>query len=174
MSKANNKDTRTTPLTSLWCLHHQLRPHPTSHANVPISDPKKANVHWVIKISRENTPKVKPTEVCQEPNKHSQIHHKQKIIGSQPIQIIIFIIKNHYFIFRSIPNKRQGSESTSVLVEYLKAYFHKVEFSVLLKNIKCITASQSGIWSWKKLHLTRKIWLSRKQSQYMGLIINRQ
>ena len=68
MSKANNKGTRTTPLTSLWCLYHQLRLYPTPHA--PISDPKKANVLWAIKI-RENTPKVKPTEVRQEPNKHS-------------------------------------------------------------------------------------------------------
>ena len=71
MSKANNKNTKTTSLTSLWCLHHQLRLYPTLHANAPISDPDKANVHWAIKISRENTPKVKPTEVCQEPNKHS-------------------------------------------------------------------------------------------------------
>ena len=136
MSKANNKDTRTTPLTSLWCLHHQLRPHHTPHPNVPISDPEKVNVHWAIKISRENTPKVKPTEVCQEPNKHSQMYHKRKIIGSQRIQIIIFIIKNHYFIFRSIPNKRQNSESTSILLKYLKTYFHKVEFSVLFKKQK--------------------------------------
>ena len=120
MSKANNKDTRTTPLTSLWCLHHQLRPYLTPHPNAPISDPEKANVHWAIKINRENTPKVKPIEVRQEPNKHSQMHHKRKIIDSQRIQIIIFINKNHYFISRSIPNKRQGSESTSVLLEYLK------------------------------------------------------
>ena len=97
MSKANNKDTRTTPLTSLWCLHHQLRPYPTPHAL--ISDPEKANVLWAIKISRENTPKVKPIEVRQEPNKHSQMYQR-KMIGSQRIQIIIFIIKNHYFIFR--------------------------------------------------------------------------
>ena len=27
MSKANNKDTKTTPLTLLWCLHHQPMPH---------------------------------------------------------------------------------------------------------------------------------------------------
>ena len=64
------------------------------------------------------------------------MYHKRKIIGSQQIQIIIFIIKNDYFIFRSISNKRQDSESTSVLVEYLKTYFHKVEFSVLLKSRK--------------------------------------
>ena len=102
------------------------------------SDREKANVHRAIKISRENTPKVKPKEVCQEPNKQLQMYHKRKIIGSQQIQIIIFIIKNHYFIFRFIPNKRQGSESTSVLLEYLKTYIHKVEFSVLLKNRKCI------------------------------------
>ena len=138
MPKANNKDTRTTPLTSLWYLHHQLRPYPTPHPNARISDPEKINVHWAMKDSRENTPKVKPTEVCQEPNKHSQMYHKQKIIGTQRIQIIIFIIKNYYFIFRSIPNKRQGSESTSVLVEYFKAYFHRVEFSALLKNKNCI------------------------------------
>ena len=67
--KAINKGTRTTPLTSLWCLHYQLRPYPTPHAL--ISDPEKANVLWAIKISRENTPKVKPIEVRQEPNKHS-------------------------------------------------------------------------------------------------------
>ena len=97
MSRANNKGTRTTPLTLLWCLHHQLRPYPTLHA--PISDPEKANVLWTIKISRENTPKVKPTEVRQEPNKHLQMYQR-KIIDSQRIQIIIFIIKNHYFIFR--------------------------------------------------------------------------
>ena len=66
MSKTNNKDTRTMPLTSFWCLNHQLRPYPTPHANAPISDPEKANVQWAIKVSRENTPKVKPTEVCQE------------------------------------------------------------------------------------------------------------
>ena len=64
--QANKKHTRTTPLTSLWCLHHQLQPYPISHANVSISDPEKANVHWAIKISRENTLKVKPTEVCQQ------------------------------------------------------------------------------------------------------------
>ena len=64
MSKANNKDTRTTSLTSLWCLHYQLRSYPTPHSNAPISDPEKANVHWAIIIGRENTPKVKPTEVC--------------------------------------------------------------------------------------------------------------
>ena len=66
------------------------------------------------------------------------MYHKRKIIGSQQIQIIIFIIKNHYFIFRSIPNKQQGSESTSVLLEYQETYIHKVEFSALLKNRKCI------------------------------------
>ena len=76
------------------------------------------------------------------------MYHKRKIIGSQRIQIIIFIIKNHYFIFRSIPNKRQGSESTSVLLEYLKTYFHKVEFSVLLKNRKCIKTS-ANINNWQ-------------------------
>ena len=37
----------------------------------PTSDLDKANVHWAINISRENTPKVKPTELCQEPNKQS-------------------------------------------------------------------------------------------------------
>ena len=63
MSKANNKDTRTTSLGSLWCLHHQLQTHPTLHSNAPISDLEKANVYWAIIISRENTPKVKPTEV---------------------------------------------------------------------------------------------------------------
>ena len=104
----------------------------------PTSDLAKENVHWAIKISRENTPKVKPTEVCQEPNKQSQIYHKRNIIGSRQIQIIIFIIKNYYFIFRSITNKLQGSESTSVLLEYLKTYIHKVEFSVPLKNRKWI------------------------------------
>ena len=37
-------------------------PTPTiSHTPRPISDPKKANVPLAIKISRENTPKVKPT-----------------------------------------------------------------------------------------------------------------
>ena len=66
MSKANNKDTKTTLLTSLWCLHHQLRP-----PQCPTSDLEKANVHWAINNSRENTPKVKPTAVCQEPNKQS-------------------------------------------------------------------------------------------------------
>ena len=37
----------------------------------PTSDLEKANVHWAINISRENTPKVKPTEACQELNKQS-------------------------------------------------------------------------------------------------------
>ena len=37
----------------------------------PTFDLEKGNVHWAINISRENTPKVKPTEVCQEPNKQS-------------------------------------------------------------------------------------------------------
>ena len=64
MSKANNNDTRTMPLKSLWCLHHHLRSYPTPHANAHISNPKKANVHWAIKVSRQNTPKVKPTGVC--------------------------------------------------------------------------------------------------------------
>ena len=117
ISKAKNKDTRTMPLTWLWCLHHHPRPYPTPHANAPISNPENTNVHWAINV-REKTPKVKPTEVYQEPSKHSQMYHKRKIIGIQRIQIIIFIIK--HFIFRSIPNKRQGSESTSILLEYLK------------------------------------------------------
>ena len=73
-----------------------------------------------------------------EPNKHSQMYHKQKLVGSQQIRINIFIIKNHYFIFRSIPDKRQGSEFTSVLLKYLKTYFHKVELSALLKSRKCM------------------------------------
>ena len=34
------------------------------HPNDPISDPEKANIHWAIKISWENTPKLNPTEVC--------------------------------------------------------------------------------------------------------------
>ena len=93
MSKANNKNTKTTSLTSLWCLHHQLRLYPTLHANAPISDPDKANVHWAIKISRENTPKVKPTEVCQEPNTQSQMYHKRKIIGSQQIKLLLTLLK---------------------------------------------------------------------------------
>ena len=63
MSKGNNKGTRTTSLTSLYCLHHQLWSYPTPHSNAPISDPQKANVHWATLISRENTPQVKPTEV---------------------------------------------------------------------------------------------------------------
>ena len=37
----------------------------------PTSDLEKANVNWAIKISRKNTPKVKPTEACQEHNKQS-------------------------------------------------------------------------------------------------------
>ena len=65
---------------------------------------------------------------------NTQMYHTQKIVGIQRIRINIFIIKNHYFIFRSILDKRQGSESTSVLLEYLKTYFHKVELSLLLKN----------------------------------------
>ena len=62
MSKANNKDTRTTSLTSLLCPHHHLRPYPTPHSSDPIFDPKKTNVYWPI-INRENTPRVKPTEL---------------------------------------------------------------------------------------------------------------
>ena len=80
------------------------------------------------------------------------MYFKRKIAGSQRIQIIIFIIKNHCFIFKSIPHKRQGSESISILLEYLKNYFHKVEFSVLLKTenaskspLILITSSWSGI-----------------------------
>ena len=44
-----------------------------SHASpqCPTSDLEKANVHVTINISRENTPKVKPTEACQELNKQS-------------------------------------------------------------------------------------------------------
>ena len=60
----------------------------------PTSDLEKANVHWAIKISRENILKVKPTEVSQESN-------KRKIIGSQQIRIIIFY-------FQITPNKRQN------------------------------------------------------------------
>ena len=102
MSKANNKDTMMS-LTSLWCLHHQLRPYPTPHSNAPISDPEKTTVYWTMIISRENTLRVKPAE----PNKHSYMYHKRNIVGSQRIQIIISIIKNHYFICRSIQaNKR--------------------------------------------------------------------
>ena len=99
----------------------------------PISDPEKTTIYWTMIISRENTLRVKPAE----PNKHSYMYHKRNIVGSQRIQIIISIIKNHYFICRSIPSKQQGSESTSVLLEYLKTYFHKVEFSILLENRKC-------------------------------------
>ena len=50
--------------------------------------------------------------------------------GRQRIKIIK---KKHFFIFRFIPNKRQGSKPTSVLLEYLKTCFHKAQFSVLLK-----------------------------------------
>ena len=135
ISKANNRHQN----EAIHVVLVSSSPTPTiSHTEFqcPTSDLEKANVHWAINIRRENTPKVKPTEVCQEPNKQSQMYHKQKIIGSQQIQIIIFIIKNHYFIFRSIPNKRQGSESTSVLLEYLETYIHEVEFSVLLKKQK--------------------------------------
>ena len=72
MSKANNQNTtKTMPLTSLWCFYHQLRTYPTSRTNGSISDPEKANVQWAIKVSRQNTPKVKQTEVCQEPNNYS-------------------------------------------------------------------------------------------------------
>ena len=137
MSKTNNKDTRTMPLTSFWCLNHHLRPYPTPHANAPISDPEKANVQWAIKVSRENTPKVKPTEVCQENpiNIHRcAINEKQQ--ASNGFKSLFSLLKT--IIFRSIPNKRKGSEYTSVLLEDLKIYFHKVEFSVLLKNRKCI------------------------------------
>ena len=70
ISKEKNKDTRTTPLTWLWCLHHHLRPYPKPHTNAPISDPENTNVHWAINVSREKTLKVKPTEVYQEPSKH--------------------------------------------------------------------------------------------------------
>ena len=133
MSKANNKDTKMMSLTSLWCLHHQLWPCPTPHSNALISDPKKTTVYWTMIISRENTLRVKPAE----PNKHSYMYHKRNIVGNQRFQIIISIIKNHYFICRSIPSKQQDSESTSVLLEYLKTYFHKVEFSILLENRKC-------------------------------------
>ena len=96
MSKANNKDTRTTPLTSFWCLNHHLRPYPTPYANAPISDPEKANVQWAIKVSRENTESKTNRRVSRKPNKHSQMCHKRKIIGIQRIQII-FITKNYYF-----------------------------------------------------------------------------
>ena len=74
------------------------------------------------------------------------MYHERKIIDSQQIQIIIFIIKNHYF--QIIPNKRQCSESTSVLLEYLKTYIHKVEFSVLLENRKCIKIT-ANINNWQ-------------------------
>ena len=45
----------------------------TSHTppQCPTSELEKANVHWAINISRESTPKVKPTEVYEEPNKQS-------------------------------------------------------------------------------------------------------
>ena len=101
--KKNNKDTKMMSLTLLWCLHHQLRPYPTPYSNAPISDPEKTTVYWTMIISRENTLRVKPAE----PNKHSYMYHKRNIVGSQWIQIIISIIKNHYFICRSIQaNKR--------------------------------------------------------------------
>ena len=41
MSKANNKDTRTTSLTTLWCFHHQLRTYPTYDSNAPFSELEK-------------------------------------------------------------------------------------------------------------------------------------
>ena len=78
------------------------------------------------------------------------MYHKRKIVGSQRIQIIIFIIET--IILFSDPNEQQGSESTSVLFVYLRTYFHKVEFSVLLKienasksPLILITGSWSGI-----------------------------
>ena len=129
MSKANKKDTRMTPLTSLWCLHHQLRPYPTP-TPMPRFRPREGIVHWAIKISRESTPKLKLTEVCQEPN-------EQKIIGSQQIRIIIFIIKNHYFIFRSSQTNFWIHLRSSWVFEDLHP-LHKEEFSMLLKNRKCI------------------------------------
>ena len=95
--------------------------------------PQEDNIYWTMIISRENTLRVKPAE----PNKHSYIYHERNIVGSQRIQIIISIIKKHYFICRSISSKQQGSESTSVLLEYLITYFYKVEFSILLENRKC-------------------------------------
>ena len=53
-----------------------MSPSPTptiSHTSpqCPTSNLENANVHWAINISRESTPKVKPTEVRQEPNKRS-------------------------------------------------------------------------------------------------------
>ena len=54
MSKANNKDSRTMSLTSLWCLYQQLRTYPTLHSNATISDFEKANIYWAIIVSREN------------------------------------------------------------------------------------------------------------------------
>ena len=71
MSKVNNKDTRTTPLTLLWLHYDQFKQNPTSHHNVPIFSSKKANFHLVINITSENTPKVKSTDLCQKLNKHS-------------------------------------------------------------------------------------------------------
>ena len=64
------------------------------------------------------------------------MYHKRKIVGSQRIQIIIFIITKALFYFQIHPqiNDRHGSGSTSVFLEYLKIYFHKVEFSVRLKK----------------------------------------
>ena len=42
------------------------------------------------------------------------MYYYQKIVGSQRIKSIVFIIKNHYFVFKSIPYKQEGSESTSI------------------------------------------------------------
>ena len=67
MSKANNKDTKTTPLTSLWCLI-------TNSDHIPYPTPMphfRPRTHWAINISTENTLKVKPAEVHQEPNTQS-------------------------------------------------------------------------------------------------------
>ena len=104
------------------------------------------------------------------------MYHKQKIVGSGRIQIIISVIKNHYYILKSILHKRQGSEFTSVLLEYLKTYFHKVEFSVILKSRKCIkiTANMrvvlsAGVELFNELHIIREMLLNRKQSKYMSL-----
>ena len=49
MFKINNKDTRTTPIASFWCLYCQLRTYFTLFSGVFIIDFEHVIINWALK-----------------------------------------------------------------------------------------------------------------------------
>ena len=55
MFKANNKNTRTTSLTSFWCCYCELWTYFTHFSSVPVAEFEQANVSWVPCHMRNET-----------------------------------------------------------------------------------------------------------------------